>query len=219
MRYLGLALFAEGLSDHRFLSPLLRRLTEEQCRRHAREVVDVGSVVSLHSPAESTPGTRSERISRAARAAWPQWNVLFVHTDGATDSERARAERVAPAVRALRDFTEEGGFVVGVVPVRETEAWILGDGEALRAALGVTFTDSQLGVPTPPSQVQGIADPKRAFKQACRLGRRSRGPDQSVYLRRLGETISLDRLLTIPAFRELARELRRTLTEIRLLES
>ncbi len=213
MRYLGLALFAEGPSDHRFLSPLLRRLTEEQCKRHAREVVDVGSVVSLHSPADSTRGTRSERISRAAREAWPQWNVLFVHTDGAANPERARAERVGPAVQALRDLMEDDGFVVGLVPVRETEAWILGDGDALRAALGVTFTDSQLGVPAPPARVQGIADPKRAFQQACRLGRRSRGPNQSVYLRKLGETISLDRLLSIPAFGELARELRQTLTD------
>lgn len=215
MRYLGVALFAEGQTDHYFLAPLLLRLTEDQCRRHGREIVDVGSMVSLHSPG-LTREDRGQRIANAARRAWPQWNILFVHSDGAGDPGRARAERIDPAAEALRDLIEEQGCVVGVVPVRETEAWLMSDGEALRSALGVTFPDRELGVPAHPRDVEGIEDPKRAFRRACRLGRRSRGPDHSVYLRRLGETVSFHRLARIPAFGDLAGELHRTLQTLRI---
>jgi hypothetical protein len=36
MRYLGLAIFAEGPTDYRFLPPVLRRATEDLCLRLAR---------------------------------------------------------------------------------------------------------------------------------------------------------------------------------------
>ena len=39
MQYLSLALYAEGPTDYRFLSPLLQRLCEDICLRDALDLV------------------------------------------------------------------------------------------------------------------------------------------------------------------------------------
>jgi hypothetical protein len=50
MRYLGLALFAEGPTDYRFLPPVLRRATEDLCLRLARSTIEVQEVLGLYAP-------------------------------------------------------------------------------------------------------------------------------------------------------------------------
>lgn len=69
MRYLGLALFAEGQTDHAFLRPLLRRLCEILCAEEGPAPVVVGDVIELHSPAELHDEDRGSRIYYAAREA------------------------------------------------------------------------------------------------------------------------------------------------------
>lgn len=218
MRYLGLALFAEGRTDHSFLVPLLRRLTDEVCRRRVTEPVEVSNVLSLTSRSPSSEESRVDRILEAARLAWPQWHILFVHADANGDAKRSRSERVEPGLRALRQqFEDHQGFGVGVVPVRMTEAWLLADGDALRGALGFKLTDEELGVPVSPKDVESFSDPKSVFTSACRQHRRSRGPHPTVYLPRLGETASLEILAEVPAFRRLQDDLVEALRDLRIL--
>jgi len=51
MHYLELALFAEGPTDHRFLSPILRRVTEDICCQDAKQSVEVREeVLQLKTP-------------------------------------------------------------------------------------------------------------------------------------------------------------------------
>ena len=50
LTYLSLLLYAEGASDYRLLTPLLRRLTEQLCRLEARGIVDVGDVIGIEEP-------------------------------------------------------------------------------------------------------------------------------------------------------------------------
>ena len=82
MRYLGLALFAEGATDHSFLAPLVRRLATDTCRRRAQQEVEIGPPIELHSPPALARKSREERILEAARNAAGGYHVLFVHTDG-----------------------------------------------------------------------------------------------------------------------------------------
>ncbi len=103
MSFVGLALFAEGPTDHRFLSPILRRLTEETCCGLQRPI-EIGDVMALTSPGGSHGRPRKERILEAAREACGAWTLLFIHTDGEGDPAIARAQRVTPA-RFLRGAT------------------------------------------------------------------------------------------------------------------
>lgn len=218
MRYLGLALFAEGPTDHRFLSPILRRETEELCLQFCDETVEISDILTLHSPPQQRDADRATRIFEAARQAEGAYNVLFIHTDAGNDPARARSERVEPA--AQRMIAERAGrheYPVAVVPVRETEAWALVDGNALRAAFGTVLDDGRLGIPARPRDIEHIADPKRVLDQAFGhvIGRGRRGKKKAVtFLDAIGERARLPLLRQVPAFQRFEQELQTALSEL-----
>ncbi len=218
MRYLGLALFAEGPTDHRFLRPVLRRLTEDI---FLPEPVEIGEVLELHSLVPARDARREERIFTAARAALGAWDVLFVHADGGGDPGGARSDQIEPArQRIAAELAGAAGKSVAVVPVRETEAWALCDPNAIRSVLGTTLSDEALGL-TEHTRVESIARPKTVLRElggrvAGRRGaRRTLGSEH--FLRRLGEYVALDRLRDVPAFQQLESDLREALTQLHVI--
>ena len=210
MRYLGLALYAEGATDYRFLSPLLLRLCEDICLRCATQPVDVSDVLALDDRPGMKKKPREERIADAAIDAAGSWDVLFVHSDGESDPASAAGEKIAPAFARLHEAGLRRGERVAVVPVRETEAWVLADGDALRAVFGVSVDDAALGLPPPGAAVESVDDPKKrlnlAFEATRPGGRRARAGAASL-LNALGERDSLPRLRAVPSFQAVENEL------------
>jgi hypothetical protein len=93
-------------------------------------------VLPLDHPAEARDLPRGERILAAATAARGAWQVLFVHGDAGGDAAQARAHLTQPAIDALKRHLDDQGIGVAVVPVRETEAWAIRDGDVLRQVFG-----------------------------------------------------------------------------------
>lgn len=220
MIYLGLALYAEGPTDDHFLQPLLHRLCDDLCLRGATQPVDIGGVVRLDDVAQAEGRPREARIVEAARQHQGAWQVLFVHTDGAGDVDQARRQRTQPALDALTREFAGAGCGVAVVPVRETEAWAICDGEALRQVLGTTLDDRSLGLPASARAAESVPDPKAALNGAFRSTnpapkRLRRGV--SPLLNALGESVSLERLRQLPSFLALEDELRVALHRLRVL--
>ena len=215
MRYLGLALFAEGPTDHRFLRPVLWRLTEDI---FLPEPVEMGEVLELHSPVPASGPRREERIFTAARDALGAWNILFIHADGAGNPGDARSEKIEPARQRIAAELEGAGESVAVVPVRETEAWALCDPDALRRAIGITLSAEDLALT---GSVESIADPKAALQQVGKRIAGRRGARRTLgsehFLQRLGEYVDLERLRTVPAFRQLDADLREALRRLRIV--
>lgn len=87
---------------------------------------------------------------------------------------------------------------------------MLADGESLRRALGVSWPDEKLGVPSHPKDVENIADPKQVLEQT--IGRLSRST--SDHYTQLGAMVSLAKLLEVPAFNGLWRQTREALTDL-----
>ncbi|EJB8380894.1 DUF4276 family protein [Pseudomonas aeruginosa] len=219
MRYLSLALFAEGPTDYYFLRPLLQRLCEDICVREARMPVEVSEVLGLDDPDTEERLSRDVRIARSAQMARGAWNILFVHADGANDPDSVREEQITPALHRVRELMGAEGLGVAVVPIRETEAWAIVDGSALRCAFGTELNDQELGLP-PTRNVESITDPKiilqRAFTATHPTGRRLR-QGTSPYLNTLGEQVSLDFLRRIPSFSSLENDIRLALNVLGLL--
>jgi hypothetical protein len=219
MQYLGLALYAEGPTDYYFLRPLLQRLCEDLCTRDAVGPVEVSEVLALNHPQDLGETSRSQRILAAAELSRGAWNLLFVHSDGAKDPRRARAEQVEPSLELLRDRCGHDGVGVAVVPIRETEAWAIADGEAIRRVFGTRLMDRELGLPEGRA-VEELADPKAvlnaAFKATQPSGRR-RKQGASPYLNTLGEQVSLACLRNLAAFATLEVELKVALNHLRIL--
>lgn len=220
MRYVGLALYAEGPRDYYFLRPLLLRLCTELCSLHGTEPVDFSEVEALDHPARDAEAPRSQRIVSAAELHRGSWQVLFIHSDGDNDSIAARHERVDPGIEAIRAAFAAEGRAVGVVPVRETESWTLQDGEALRTVFGTTLSDERMGLPRSVQAVEAAADPKAMLDQAFHAtgpkGHRARS-GTSPHLNALGEQVSLERLRQLPSFAALAHELEDTLRALRVI--
>jgi len=207
MRYLGLSLYAEGSTDYRFLSPLLTRVVEDLLLESADSALDIGPMIELREPAAFRNEIRATKILEAARTTVGGFHILFVHADADGDPERARREQANPGIgRFLGEFSE-GYAGVAVVPIREMEAWAIVDGDALRAAFGSTLSDEQLGIPTRARDVERNSDPKRVLEQAYArvLGSAPRGPGKTAagFLDLLGQTVSLERLRQLSAFRQL----------------
>ena len=218
MQYLGLALYAEGPTDYHFLRPLLRRLCEDLCASEAIGKVDVSEVLPLTHPAETHAEPREQRVLAAAKLAQDSWRVLFVHADGANDPARARNEQVEPSLKLLRDAKDDG-VGIAVVPIRETEAWAIADGDAIRSAFGTDLSDEALGLPARRA-VETAADPKAvllgAFHATHPSGRR-RKQGTSPYLNTLGEAVSLSELRGLASFDRLVSDLKAALRKLQVL--
>lgn len=219
MQYLGLALYAEGPTDYYFLRPLLQRLCEDLCASEALGPVDVSEVLALNHPASTDAEPREQRILAAAKLAQDSWRILFVHADGANDARRARQEQVEPSLELLRDVFKNECIGLAVVPIRETEAWAIADGDAIRSAFGTNMSNSDLGLPVR-RLAETVADPKAillgAF-HATRPSERRRKQGTSPYLNSLGEVISLSYLRELDAFSALESDLKAALRKLRIL--
>lgn len=216
MRWLGLALVAEGPTDERFLGPLLRRVVVEACLELCRSEVEVGDVAPVWRPGPGRPPL-ADFIVETAQRCRETAHILFVHTDGGGDPDRARRKRFQPAVERV---SAEPGLprMVAVIPVRETEAWLLADGDAIRAAFGTTLDDARLRLPARSVEVERVPDPKALLDQviaAAHGGRlRRTHPSASPYFDVLGERVRLDSLRQLPAYRRFESDLRSVLIDL-----
>lgn len=223
MRYLGLALYAEGATDYRFLRPLLLRLCSDVCMRESRQAIEINDdVLALDHPSGLQDAPREERIVAAANQAAGAWSILFVHADADADPDRARRERTQPAIDRLRKEFGDAGHGVAVVPVRESETWAIWDGDALRQVFGTTLDDAALGLPGTSAAAERLLAPGRCLASALAValprGRRRRAPNVAHMLNAIGEQVSLERLRQLSAFNTLEADLRDALRAVHVLD-
>ncbi|XVV11663.1 DUF4276 family protein [Actinoplanes sp. CA-131856] len=196
MRYLKPALIAEGVSDDRFLPFLLYRSLEDLCLTEFEDPVDVDQVSSLRR--HQRPPNIPEILDLLTENA-DTFHLVFVHRDQGANENRVSQEWVAPLTRAWGARTER---LIPVIPVRETEAWLLADGDALRASLGVRWSDAEMGVPGRPKDVEAIVDPKVPIRRLEQ--RRNRSIED--FFEEIAEAVSLDVLREVPSFAAFERQ-------------
>jgi hypothetical protein len=217
MRYLELALFAEGPTDYRFLSPILRRVTEDICCQYAKQSVEVREeFLQLKTPQKERDADRAQRILAAARQYCHRYVMLFIHSDSDGNWKRALKERIEPAMLLLNQDTVTQQ-TIAVIPVRETEAWALVDGDALRALFGVKMTNQQLGIPSKAREVEKLIDPKLVLESATAKAVGSRRGKAAAFLESISEKIELACLRQVPAFNRFENELKNALASLGIL--
>jgi len=93
----------------------------------------------------------------------PSANLIFIHRDADSRDPSPRHEEVAAAF----DGQPHQAAWVAIVPVQETEAWLLLDEAAIRRVAGKPSGRAQLKLPQP-SEVESKAEPKELLQQALR---------------------------------------------------
>lgn len=113
--------------------------------------------------------------------------------------------------------------VVGVVPDKETEAWMLADMTAVATAIGLS---KELSSPASPRRLHTVADPKLELAQLVqgaydtgsrsRLVRRTSFQVERLYSS-LAAQVDFATLSPVPAFARYESELRQALRRLELL--
>lgn len=155
---LSYTLIADGSSDIAIMS-----IIDWLIREHRPDLYVVGQFAG--NVGQTAPGL-AERLSVALRL-FP-CDILFVHRDAEGASLADRQREIAAAVG-----TQHPRWVT-VVPVRMTEAWLLSDEAAIRAAAGNRRGVADLGLP-PKRNWQSLKDPKRILFDALRTATEKSG--------------------------------------------
>lgn len=208
MIFLCAGVYAEGRTDERFLCNLLDRLIPSLAHEVCKGAFDLGDTRRIDEPPELRLQRREERIAAAIENHWGECTLFVVHSDGAGEPEEALREQVQPGlVRARRTHPELAA--AACVPVRETEAWMLADPEALGRALEVSQA------PALPRDPEAETDPKGTLDKVLRsrgvlLGRR--GAEE--YYALLGAEVSPEALRRLAAFQRFEAELRAAIARL-----
>ena len=142
-------------------------------------------------------------------------DLLFIHRDAETASLDDRLNEIRQAV-ADASIGNEISDVICVVPVRMTEAWLLFDIDAIRQAAGNPNGTMPLQLPTRPSDIESLPDPKGVLHRALRTAKeygthRRRRFDVNMAVQRVPECIEdFSPLRSLSAFATLEEEVKRT---------
>lgn len=193
-------LVSEGPSDEALLPVLNWLLTQ-----HLPAVVPEG-VRAEFQRRPIKPRGLTARV-RAALEDFPG-DLLFVHRDAdAADGLPSRLEEIRQACAELGEEITSHSHIA-VVPVQETEAWLLIDELAIREAVGNREGRVRLGLPGQKS-IERLANPKEKLTEALLeasglTGRKRHKFDIQAAKRLLSETIEdFSPLRQLSAFRRL----------------
>ncbi|MEV7861753.1 DUF4276 family protein [Streptomyces hirsutus] len=192
-RCLSLALLTEGASDQWFLVPLIDRQIAELALE-----APVGFDYSGVDVGECFTVAHRDLVVYEVTDLLCYYDIVMIHHD---HNERGKVD-------AIRDrFPDDAHRIVALVPVRETEAWMLADPAALKEAAPARDTAWEV-----PHDVEKAADPKAVLRTALG-GRRDAERDFG----RLGQAVALESLRKVPAYRAWTAELRRAMEGLRFL--
>ncbi|MCG5214411.1 DUF4276 family protein [Streptosporangium soli] len=200
MRCLQSVIICEGPSDEWFLPVLLQRAMDLLCLETFPGDVDVRDVRVLAADHQ-----RPEALAATATREHGAFDVLFYHHDGFPS--RTAADKIEAVRQALSLVGVREAFVP-VVPVMETEAWILADPETLAMVLSVPVEKVRALLPAQPKLVERRSEPKELLRLVMRtLVRRHRrarpdGHDVERYFSELAENVNIGLLREVPAFAE-----------------
>ena len=196
--YLAYGVFYEGSSDAQYFDVLIPRILEDLISKHAARTVDFPATPTVRLGAG---GRTVERVAREMCAARESVDLVFVHADtGGRNVEAGIGTRSDAYCACARDACGFPSDCCICIRVRhETEAWALGDPQAVSDALGFS---GELDIPSGAAAAEKLLDPKAVLRDAVRAarGRRFRQTDIASLLPIIAQKQDIDRLLASTSF-------------------
>ncbi|KIG18431.1 hypothetical protein DB30_00716 [Enhygromyxa salina] len=150
------AFIAEGKSERALIGVL-----EQLCRRAGVDEVEIEWAQDLLVHFDRLGKQLGPRIQTLLTHD-PDFDLLFIHRDADQAGLEARRAEID---EALASCPGSPGCV-RVIPVRETEAWLLADPRPLRDVVGNPGRSNDLGLPRKPAQIEACSDPKQALRDS-----------------------------------------------------
>lgn len=207
--------YGEGNSDAAFFAPLLEKILSNL-------VPYYDTTVEVYKRQEMEADTAKGRFLEISQKT-AHAGILIYHLDAdAPSAEPAFSERFEPylADAKKRPATEYNHDIVPIIPVRNLEAWIFADFEALQSATTTRHgcNATELGFPEYPRMVEAITDPRSNLKKVLQsLYGRRKAPDIEGIFPIVALALNLSRLEQVPAYLEFLTRLKATLTDLHYL--
>lgn len=214
-------LFAEGSTDITFLQNVVQK-TLESIAFDCRGQLDIET---LHLEIDKTDLTFTEQVLKAAKKGSEDYGIqiICVHTDADdSSSQNAYHRKINPAKTELDNQNEADccKILVAIVPIQETEAWMLADKDLLKQEIGTHKTDNELDINKNPEQ---IANPKEVIEKAIRIARAGLTQRQrnnltiaDLYLP-IGQSIDLKKLEHLTSYIDFKNNVKNAFIQLNLL--
>lgn len=218
MYQLIVGLTAEGSTDYRFLSSLVRR-TYEELAFECKGDVEIASVQVVKVEKEQF----AMALLKAAQLGHSNFgiSILCVHADADTKATNERYNKlILPAIaKVIETEGEHCKNIVPIVPITEIESWMLADKESFKDEIGSTESDANLKIVGNP---ESFSDPKAKIEEAIRIEdqkrtRRRQKLSISDLYQPLGEKCSLDQLKNLSSYERFYEKARNSLVLLNLL--
>ncbi|PLK44451.1 DUF4276 family protein [Emticicia sp. TH156] len=214
-------LFTEGSTDISFLEGIVQKALQSIAFECSGQIDIYVSSISINRSELSFV----EQVIEASKKGVADFGIqiICVHTDAdAQTSSNAYQNKINVAQESLSTLNPDDYCLVmaAIVPIQETEAWMLADKELLKRVIGTTKSDEELEINRNPEQ---IARPKEVIENAIRIARvdltrRRRGElTISDLYSPLGQSIDIEKLRQLESFRDFENNVRQAFRSLNLL--
>lgn len=211
-------LFTEGTTDNRFLENVVMRMLEDiafDCKGDIEIALEVIKI-------DKTGLRFDEQVFSASKFAFDKFSIalMFVHTDAdSTDDEFVYTSKIIPAINYLNNQAEAVcKHIVPIVPIQMTESWMIADRELLKSEIGISNSDSELGIHLNP---ETINNPKNVIENIIRISKedltkrkRNKGLMISDLYQIIGQKIELSELEKLSSYKKFKQSLIDKLKEL-----
>ena len=209
MRSFDFGFYGEGGRDYSFLPGVLRRTLEGF-------LLPEFDVQGITIPRYRDGPNDEETIKRLAQdyAGYP---LIVIHFDAdKRDPAQTRHNRFERGFAKLAQITDANRDMLPIIPIRNTEAWLLADFAAFSHICGLKGDAEEFGFPIHAHEVETITDSvlrvDKAFKAA-----NVRKDMESDLLRELAKNIDMLRLQNVSAYRLFMEDMQAFLIEKRFI--
>lgn len=224
MYQLFVGLFTEGTTDDRFLQSIVQRTLEDIAFNEGRGQFEIEvNVINI----DKTDKKFVNLVLEASKKGVEEFGMMLfcIHRDADdTSSEKTLINLINPAIKILEeqegnDFCKD---VIPIIPIQETEAWMLADKELLKIQIGASEkSNSELGIERPPEK---MANPKEKIEEAIRISRRHlvKRRRKSLAIKDLylpiGQSLDLEKMIQLSSFRQFKEDVRIAFRVLNILQ-
>lgn len=221
MHQIFAGLFAEGNTDIDFLKSIVQKTMQTLAFECSGQLdIEVFPIVI-----DKTGLDFSKQVLSASKKGFDDYgiHILCVHTDAdSPTSSKAYQYKINPSknllsVESSEDFCK---ILVAIVPIQETESWMLADKDLLKQEIGTDKSDNDLGINKFP---ESFSNPKETISNAIRIAReeltQKRRKSLSInelYLP-LGQSIDMSKLEGLSSYQDFRNNIKDAFIQLNLL--
>ena len=220
MTQIFIGLLTEGTTDARFLEPIIEK-TFVEIGFACKGTIDI----AIFELSKQKKLNFTEQVLAASKEGFENYGITVLCVQADADNKKLEdtyKNKIQPTIEELEKQNNEEfcKIIVPIVPIQETEAWLLADTQLLKNEIGTKKTDQELGINKFP---ENIANPKEVIENAIRIAcqdmtkrRRNELSISELYLP-VGNKIEIEKLEKLPSFQNFKENVKNAFRQIGLL--